>query len=118
MGTGNSNIEDFDIVNMENSVNDRNDTKEMKTPRSRGKKRRKSFLNLDWIVCSLTILSIIVALYSLVFVTLHTNIDINKNEKGEISVSIDYNKDNVVEMPGKDIMPMVEELLKVIKNRK
>lgn len=51
-----------------------------------------------------------------IFVTTHTTIDLNKNEKGEISLIIDYNENNEVNVPGKTVWSMIEEGLKVLKS--
>lgn len=92
-----------------------------KEVKKRGRSRRSGKvsdkMNLDYLVTLFTIFSIGYILYNAVFVTLHTDIDINKNEKGEISLIIDYNENNIVETPGKDIWPMIEEVLNMVKNK-
>lgn len=80
-------------------------------------RKRNPFKNKDYFVIIFTIICLISIFGYLTFVTVHTNIDLSKNEKGEISLSVEYNVDNEVEIPGKDLLPMAKQVLNVVKKK-
>lgn len=84
---------------------------------SRYKSRKKVMKNYDGFVIGLTMLAIISICGLGIFAVTHTSIELNKNEKGEISLIIDYNKDKEVEAPGQEIMPMFNQVLGVVKDK-
>jgi hypothetical protein len=85
--------------------------------KKRSRKRSGESRGFDFLVALLTTCTIISILSYAVFMTVHTKIDLNKNEKGEISVIIDYDKENEVVTPGQNILPMLKEVLQVLKDR-
>lgn len=103
-----------EITNIENA-----EKIEVSENKKRGRSRKSGKvsdkLNLDFFVTLFTLFIIGYVLYQAVFITIHTNIDLSKNEKGEISLIIDYNENNEVETPGQNIWPMVEEVLNALK---
>lgn len=80
-------------------------------------RKRNTFKNKDYLTIIFTIVFLISVFGYLTFVTVHTSIDLSKNDKGEISLSVEYNADNEVEIPGKDLLPMVKQVLDVVKNK-
>lgn len=80
-------------------------------------RRKREPWNFDWVITVLTVLAIGIALYGLVFFSMHTRIDITKSDKGEINLIVDYDKDSDYNIPGKDLLPMAKEVWGVIKER-
>lgn len=80
-------------------------------------RKRKTFKNKDFISIILTIILLFSLCFYLIFITVHTNVDVHKNEKGEVNISVDYSVDNEVEMPGKDLFPMMKQVLEIVKKK-
>lgn len=80
-------------------------------------RKKNTFKNKDYLIIIFTAVFLISVFGYLAFITVHTNIDLSKNDKGEISLSVEYNPDNEVEIPGKDLLPMVEQVLDVVKKK-
>lgn len=80
-------------------------------------RKKNTFRNMDYLVIIFTIVFLISIFGYFAYVTVHTSIDLSKNEKGEISFSVEYNADNEVEIPGKDLLPMAKQVLDIVKNK-
>lgn len=83
----------------------------------RSRKKKFHLWNLDILIVSATIIAIAYALYIIAFATVHTRIDITKSDKGEISLIVDYDRESDVNVPGKDLKPMAEQVYEIVKER-
>lgn len=91
----------------------------------KSKKCQEVRFSLDIVIVLLHIAVVLQILYTVVLVPLHTNLDFNKDDKGEITFTLDYNKYVANDMTMEDAKESVDfvkglgiKTFKSLRNRK